>query len=148
MTTVILVSSPDQNRISQVLLMDSTVPPSVFYSMPARNRPVTPPQNAPTPTSTPISNKAAGSYTYASKMHDRESANFRLASETSGRFLGAMPPIQFLDRFLPISKDVPKCSNGKGAFAGVRVSGREVDMYAPFVSMVLFLHLLYLTNTR
>ena len=46
-----------------------------------------------------------------------------------------------------------RCPNGTGAFAGVRSAGarsagREVNMYPPFVSMVLFLRLLCLTNTH
>jgi len=67
----------------------------------------------------------------------RDSANYRLALETSGLFLGAMPPTQFLDTFLPISQDAPKCPNWEGAFASVGSAGKEVDMYAPFVIMVL-----------
>ena len=116
---------------------NSAVPPATFYLTSARNRPVTPPQNASNPTSTPISNKTSGSYTYASEIHDRDSANYRLALETSGLFLGAMPPQQFLDKFLPISQDAPECPNSTGAFASVGNTKKEVNMYAPFVSMVL-----------
>jgi hypothetical protein len=83
------------------------VPPSVFYAQSTRNRPVTPPSNASIPTSTPISNKTSGNHSYASETHVRDSANYSLAQETSGLFLGAMPPQQFLNRFLPIGQDKP-----------------------------------------
>jgi hypothetical protein len=114
------------------------IPPSVFYSHSAtRNRPVTPPQNASIPTSTPISNKTSGNHSYASETHDRDSANHRLAQETNGYFLGAMPPQKFLKRFLPISKGTPRCPNSDGAFTSVLSATKEVDMYTPFVSRVL-----------
>ena len=71
------------------------VPPSVFYSHSTRNRPVTPPPSASIPTSTPISNKTSGNHSYASETHDRESANYCLAQETSGLFLGAMFSTRF-----------------------------------------------------
>ena len=74
---------------------------------------------------------------HASKIHDRESANYRLALETSSLFLGAMPPTQLLDKFLRISQDAPKCPNSRGAFASVGSTDKEVNMYAPFVSMTL-----------
>src|SRR6202044_3499400 len=95
------------------------IPPSVFYvySQSTRNRPVTPTQNASIPTSTPISNKTSGNHSYASETHDRDSANYRLAQETSGLFLGSMPPKNFLKRFLPISQNTPECPDSKGAFA-------------------------------
>src|SRR6266436_5387503 len=73
------------------------VPPSVFYSQSTPNRPVTPPLNASIPTSTPISNKTSGNHSYASETHDRDSANYRLAQEPSGYFLGVMLPQKFLD---------------------------------------------------
>jgi hypothetical protein len=113
------------------------VPPSVFYSQSTPNRPVTPPPNASIPTSTPISNKTSGNHSYASETHDRDSANYRLAQETSGYFLGAMPPQQFLKRFIPIGQDTPRCPDSKGAFASVSSAGKEVDMYTPFVSRIL-----------
>ena len=77
------------------------IPPSVFYSQ------STPNQNASIPTSTPILNKTSGNHSYASDTHDRDSANYRLAQETSEHFLGAMPPQKFLDMFLPIGQDTP-----------------------------------------
>jgi hypothetical protein len=113
------------------------VPPSVFYSQSTPNRPVPPPPNASIPTSTPISNKTSGNHSYASEAHDRDSANYRLAQETSGYFLGAMPPQQFLKRFIPIGQDTPRCPDSKGAFASVSSAGKEVDMYTPFVSRIL-----------
>ena len=130
-------SSDNPDLLSPPTNSNSAVPPSTFYSTSSPNRPATPPKKVSNPTSTPISNKTSGSYTYASEIHDRDSANYRLALETSGQFLGAMPPTQFLDKFLPISQDTPKCPNWGGAFAGVGSAGKEVDMYAPFVSMAL-----------
>ena len=130
-------SSVNPDLLSPPTSGNRAIPPSTFYSTPAEKRPVTPPQNASKPTSTPISNKTSGSYTYASEIHDRDSANYRLALETSGLFLGAMPPQQFLDKFLPISANAPKCPDSKGAFASVERIGREVYMYEPFVSLVL-----------
>jgi hypothetical protein len=113
------------------------VPPSVFYSQSTRNHPVTPPPNASIPTSTPISNKTSGNHSFASETHDRDSANYRLAQETSDSFLGAMPPQQFLKIFLPIGQDTPQCPSSEGAFASVSSAKKDVDMYTPFVSRVL-----------
>jgi hypothetical protein len=86
---------------------------------------------------TPISNKTSGNHSYASETHDRDSANYRLAQETGGYFLGAIPPKTFLDVFLPKGRDTPHCPNSKGAFKSVSSAGKEVDMYPPFVSRVL-----------
>jgi hypothetical protein len=127
----------------------AAIPPSSFYATSARNRPVTPTPKASNPTSTPVSKKTSGSHTYASEIHDRESANYRLALETSGLFLGAMPVQRFLDKFLPMCQDTPECPTSTGAFASVGGKKKEINMYAPFVSMVLVLHCLCLTtNTR
>ena len=128
-------SSVDSNLLSPPT--SGPVPPSVFYSQSTPNRPVTPPPNASIPTSTPISNKTSGNHSYASETHDRDSSNYRLAQETSGSFLGAMPPQQFLKRYLPRGPDTPECPNSNGAFASVSSATKEVDMYAPFVSSVL-----------
>jgi hypothetical protein len=115
------------------------IPPSAFYSRSAtRNRPVTPPQNASIPTSTPISNKTSGNHSYASETHDRDSANYRLAQETSGYFLGAMPPRKFLKKFLATDEGTPGCPDSEGAFESVLSAKKEVDMYAPFVRRVFF----------
>ena len=113
--------------------------PSVFYSQSAtRNRPVTPPQNASIPTSTPISNKTSGNHSYASETHDRESANYLLAQETTGLFLGAMLPKTFLDTFLPIPRDTQQYPESVGNFEKVLDTTKEVNMYTPFVSIFLF----------
>ena len=113
------------------------IPPSVFYSQSTPNRPLTPPPNAFIPTSTPISNKTSGNYSYASETHDRDSANYRLAQESSGYFLGAMPPQKFLKKFLATDEGTPGCPDSEGAFESVLSAKKEVDMYAPFVSRVL-----------
>jgi hypothetical protein len=115
------------------------IPPSVFYSQSTPNRPVTPPPNAFIPTSTPISNKTSGNHSYASETHDRDSANYRLAQETSGYFLGAMPPRKFLKKFLTTDEGTLGCPDSKGAFASVSDTKKEVDMYTPFVSRLLHL---------
>jgi len=128
-------SSVDSNLLSPPT--SSAVPPQAFYSQSTPNRPLTPPPNASIPTSTPISNKTSGNHSFASETHDRDSANNRLAQETSGSFLGAMPPEQFLKEFLPTGQDTPECPNSKGAFASVSNSKKEVDMYTPFVRRVL-----------
>jgi hypothetical protein len=126
-------SSLDPNLLST----SGAVPPSVFYLQSTPNRPVTPPPNASIPTSTPISNKTSGNHSFTSEAHDRDSANYRPAQETSGSFLGAMPPQQFLETFLPISRHTPQCPNWKGAFTSVSSAKKEVDMYTPFASRVL-----------
>jgi hypothetical protein len=68
-----------------------------------------------------------------------DTVNCHLAEETSGLFLGAMPPEQFLDEFLPISPDAPSCPDSVGAFASVVTerTQEEFEMCTPFVSMVL-----------
>jgi hypothetical protein len=128
-------SSVDPNLLSPPT--STPIPPSVFYSQSTPNCPVTPPQNASIPTSTPISNKTSGNHSYASETHDRDSANYRLAQETSGYFLGAMPPRKFLKKFLTTDEGTPGCPDSKGAFASVSDAKKEVDMYTPFVSRVL-----------
>jgi hypothetical protein len=74
-----------------------------------------------------------------SEGHDRFFANERLAQETSGLFLGAMPPDQFLHDFLPLVQDAPECRESTGPFKEVvsGTPGEEVPMYESFVSMVL-----------
>jgi len=129
------LSSVDPSLLSPPT--NTPVPSSVFYSQSTRNRPVTPPPNASIPTSTPISNKTSGNHSYASEPRDRDSANFRLAQEISGHFLGAMPPKKFLDMFLPVGENTPECPNSKGAFTSVSKANKEVDMYTPLVSKVL-----------
>ena len=98
--------------------------------------------------STPILNKISGSHTYSSGKSTRDKANCQLAEEARGLFLGAMPPDKFLDEFLLLSQDDPKCPDSRKAFSGVvrEISGKEVVMYAPFVSMVLHLLLVCLAN--
>ena len=128
-------SSIDLNLLS--LPTSTPIPLSVFYSQLTPNHPVTPPPNTSIPTSTPISNKTSGSHSYTSETHDRDSANHHLAQETNGYFLGMMLPQEFLKRFLLISKGTSWCLNLKGAFVSILSAGKEVDMYAPFVSSIL-----------
>jgi len=123
------------------------IPPSVFYSQSTPNRPLTPPPNAFIPTSTPISNKTSGNHSYASETHDRDSANYRLAQESSGYFLGAMPPRKFLKKFLATDEGTPGCPDSEGAFESVLSAKKEVDMYAPFVSRVLCFRTYYALPT-
>ena len=129
------IPSVDSNWLSPPT--SGPIPPSAFYSQSTPNRPVTPPPNVSIPTSTPISNKTSGNHSFASETHDRDSANNRLAQETSGLFLGAMRSEQFLKEFLPTGQDTPECPNSKGAFASVSSSKKEVDMYTTFVRRVL-----------
>ena len=128
-------SSLDPNLLSPPT--STPIPPSVFYSQSTPNHPLTPPPNAFIPTSTPISNKTSGHHSYASETHDRDSANNRLAQETSGYFLGAMLPRKFLKKFLATDESTPGCPDSEGAFESVLSAKKEVDMYAPFVSRVL-----------
>ena len=128
-------SSVDSNLLSPPA--SSPVPPSVFYSQSTPNRPVTQMRPSRFPTSTPISNKTSANHSYASETQDRYSANYHIAQETDGCFLGPMPPQQFLKRFLPIGKGTPQCQNWKGAFESVSSAGKEIDIYALFVSGIL-----------
>jgi len=137
------MSNPVGSSVDATLLspptnttLNTVISPSVFYS---HTRPVTPPQNltASNPISTPISNKTSGSHKHASETHGRDSANLRLAEETTGLFLGAMPPQSFLDKFLPISPGTQSCPEAKGAFKKVLRAERELQMYQPFVSIIL-----------
>src|ERR1700691_2624628 len=130
--------SPTSSSIYPNLLsppISATILPSAFYSQSThtKSRPITPPPNASNPAGTPISNKTSGNHSYASETHDRDSANYRLAQETSGLFLGSMPPKNFLKRFFPIDQNTPECPDSKEAFAGVSSAKKEVDMYNPFV---------------
>ena len=120
---------------------DSPIPSS--SSAQKRPAPFTPPRvsSAFNLNGTPVSNKTSGSQTYSSERNDRPTANHLLAEEAKGLFLGAMPPSDFLDRFLPLAQDTPECPDSGEAFAKVaakaRPKGKEVFMYTPFVSMVL-----------
>ena len=137
---VVMSPSSSTGSVDPSLLSPPTstpIPPSVFYSHSTRNRPVTPPATASIPTSTPISNKTSGNYSYTSETHDRESTNYRLAQETSGYFLGAIPPTKFLDTFLPIPQDTQQYPEVMGDFGNVLEASKEVNMYTPFVSMFL-----------
>ena len=152
------MSNPVGSSVDTTLLLPPTnttlntvILPSVFYS---HTRPVTPPQNltASNPISTLVSNKTSGNHKHASETHDRDSANLRLAEETTGLFLGAMPPQSFLDKFLPISPGTPSCPEAKGAFK-VLSAERELQMYQPFVSILLViispgLHLRLIDNSN
>jgi hypothetical protein len=128
--------SPTVN--TNLLSPSDSIPPSLFYSQSTHteNRPVTPPPNVSNPISTPILNKTSGSYNYASEIDDWGSANYHLAQETSGFFLGTMPPMKFLDKFLPMSQDTRMCPNSRGAFTSVLSAEKQVNMYPPFVSVV------------
>jgi hypothetical protein len=143
-----LTPGPPSSSVDASLLVPPTstsainnipISPSAFYSQSTRtcSRPVTPPQNAPNSISTPVSNKTSGSHNYASDTHNRDSANHRLAQETTGLFLGAMPPRPFLDKFLPISPGTPRCPKAKKTFERVLSAEKELQMYEPFVSMIL-----------
>ena len=46
-------------------------------------------------------------HSFASEAHDRNSAKYHLAQETSGSLFGVMPPQQFLEGFLLISQYTP-----------------------------------------
>jgi len=81
---------------------------SLFYSQSTSNRPVTPPQNASIPTSTPISKRHLGTTATPLRDHDRDSAN-NVLPETSGHFLGAMPPPKISRHVSPIGQDTPEC---------------------------------------
>lgn len=87
-------------------------------------------------------------------MHEEDSAlasrNYRLALDTGGLFLGAMPPDIFLDQFLPLAEplaqEVPDLLNCSGDFTRVATAKKEAQMYSPFVSIVLLLYLPRLAN--
>lgn len=86
-------------------------------------------------------------------MHEEDparSANYRLALDTRGLFLGAMPPDIFLDQFLPLAKPLPQEApdllNCSGVFTRVATAKKEAQMYTQFVSIVLVLYLPCLAN--
>ena len=131
---------PSSSVRSNLLSPPTSGTVSVFYSQSTLNRPVTPPQNVSIPTSTHISNKTSGNHSYASETHDWDSANYRLAKDTSGLFLGAMPPQQFLKRYLPRGRDTQSVRTRRElsrAFRAPRKRLISVDMYTPFVRVVL-----------
>ena len=119
------------------------IPPSRFYarlpvSTPLKRRLRTP--EAPKkvtvsqPTTTPRSKKTSGNYKFSSEFHRRKSLNQELASETAGHFLGAVPPTEFLNMFLPIAPSSLPCPANESPFAYFKLKMREHDMYSPFVS--------------
>jgi hypothetical protein len=129
------IPSVDSNLLSPPT--SSPILPSVFYLQLTPNCPVTPPSNMSILTSTPISNKTSGNHSFASETHDRDSANYCLTRETSGSFLSAMPPEEFLKEFLPTSQDTAECPNSKGAFVSILSTMKELDMYTPFIRRAL-----------
>ena len=153
------MSNPVGSSVDPALLspptntaLNTVISPSIFYS---HTRPVTPPPNlsASNSISTPISNKTSGNHEHTSETHDRDSANLRLAEETTGLFLGAMPPQSFLDKFLPISPGTPSCPEAKEAFKKVLSAKKELQMYQPFVSIIIivispYLHLRLIDNSN
>ena len=121
------------------------IPPSKFYAPLPLSTPVkkhlrsqVTPKKAPRSlqqlTTTPCSNKTSGNYKFSSEFHRRKSLNEELAKETVGHFLGAMPPAEFLNAFLPVAPSSPPCPGNKSSFSSFRLKASESDMYRPFVS--------------
>ena len=117
--------------------------PSMSRSTPPsqkRQAETPPPAPKAVPNSTPILYKISENHTYSSGLSTRQNENRQLADEAKGLFLGAMPPREFLNDFLPlpVSQNVSKCPDSKNAFVKVikKKRGKEDIMYYPFVSMV------------
>ena len=70
--------------------------------------------------STPISNKTSGNHSYASETHNRDFANYRLAHETGGYFLGTIPPTvarEFMVCFWITAIEILNSVSGWGKFS-------------------------------
>ena len=119
------VGSPDLPSPSvdtNLLFPSDSIPPiSLLFTVDSHPKPTSHPPGPPSPPTnasesnpinTPISNKTSGSYKYASGIHNRESANYRLAQETSGLFLGAMPPQQMFGQ-------IPSSLSRRSAVSGL-----------------------------
>jgi hypothetical protein len=139
------MTSPPSDPLSTIVVPPnakaSTIHPSSFYaSTPFSNhsRRRTPPPNPESKsTSTPISNKISGSRPYSSTVPNQDDENRRrLASETSGHFIGGVPIRYFLNNFLPLASDIGEVPDTKGAFAKVANQKIEKAMYTLFVCVM------------
>jgi hypothetical protein len=122
------------------------IPPNQFYAPLPLSTPVqkhlrsqVTPKKAPRSlqqlTTTPCSNKTSGNYKFSSEFYRRQTLNEKLANETAGQFLGAMPPTEFLKVFLPATPSSLPCpGNKKPPFSNFKLKMSESDMYRPFVS--------------
>ena len=139
-------SSLDSNLLSPPT--STPIPTSVFYSQLTPNHPLTPPPNAFISTSTPISNKTSGNHSYTSETHDRDSANYCLAQETSGYFLGMMPPWKFLKKFLAIDEGTYSRVFGLRRSFQEHSECKERSWYVCTIckQSSLFPHLMHFTN--
>lgn len=92
------------------------------------------------PDSTPIAYKMSGTHAYVQKDTRAQERNIQLGNETCGKWVGAMDPKVFLDRFLPlVNKSATRPAFNDKAFAQVLDVTKEVQMYDLFVSNVFFL---------
>ncbi|TFK16360.1 hypothetical protein FA15DRAFT_745663, partial [Coprinopsis marcescibilis] len=82
-------------------------------------------------TSTPVQRKAVGSERFLSRFTYRQQKNMDLADETEGRWLGPMPPEDFLSEFLPL----PKGDQAKKeiCFKNVAAAPNEAALAAEFI---------------
>jgi hypothetical protein len=79
-----------------------------------RERPQTPPPVlVANPESTPLSKKVSGSAPYSSAKVERDGRFETLAGESTGMFVGPMPPKDFLEKFL----NVPSSGFPSSSFA-------------------------------
>lgn len=123
--------------------------PSDISALDATLRCTPPPDTKLRPASTPLSNKISGHLPYSSVPLDQdEEYRLRLASETTGLFLGPVPCKSFLDTFLPLASESGTVRN-RGAqhkFKAMLFKDTEAEMYKPFVSIPLPSHHLYTFN--
>ena len=134
-------SNPKRTTATSSFAGDGGIPPGRFYAsqgpLPERSPRTPPPQPMPQggiPTSTPISKKISGSQPYSSSVPTQDQENrFRLAQETKGSFLGPMPVITFLDKFLPLASGTRACPESSHAFDDMPRQTSETAMYTPFV---------------
>lgn len=136
LTTMSIPSSPGPSTYSVDLPSNANdtaaILPGAFYSSISRSHTLSSGVSSLEPTSTPISNKMSGQ-TYAATVLLGQDANVLPAHETSGLFLGPMPPNQFLLKFLHVDQ-LGACPEAKGVFSKVLRAQTEVQMYEPFVS--------------
>jgi hypothetical protein len=127
-----------------------TIPPEIFYGpkKPAQpDVPHTPPPTKPTNLpeevkESPIRHSASG-YNVFTSMHYLKSPRHRqMEAECRGKFVGPMPPANFLKEFLPdemmkpgapSSKDFQMSESSRGHFKKAAECRKEVRMYPHLV---------------
>src|SRR6266404_1467785 len=101
--------------------------------------PEAPPPTPPLPLQgTPVHTHSVTTDCFLPKYENRESTFRWLSNEMSSYFVGPVPPLAFLDAFLPLTSSRPSVppvpTFKRGMFSGLLGLATEANMYDNFVS--------------